>query len=434
MRIILAATPAVGHLHPLLAAGRILHAAGHELVVLTGPAFRERCEAIGARFAALPGAAGLDLSEIDHHFPERRLLPPGPAQLRFDFERVFVGNMAQQFAALEELQRDFPAELIVADTLFGGILPYLLGARESRPVIASLGVTFLPLRRDDHAPMGMGLPPARDAAQRAQYAAMAEQVEAGLFGPVRVQADAVLAALGAAPLPLPYADALVTLPDVYLQPTVPQFEYPRSALPPTVHFIGALPSPPGADAPPEIAAALAQGKRIVLVTQGTVANLDLGQLLAPALAALAGRDDLLVLATTGGRPLAALPGALPENARAYVFLPFDKIMPLVDVLVTNGGYGAVTQALAHGVAVVAAGTSEDKRDVNARIAWCGAGIDLGTEMPSQHQLRAALDEVLGTGGQRARARQLAAEFSRYDTRTELCRHLEEAVAAGSPLR
>jgi len=42
-------------------------------------------------------------------------------------------------------------------------------------------------------------------------------------------------------------------------------------------------------------------KRLVLITQGTVANWDLGQLVGPALVGLAEEKDLILLVTTGGQ-------------------------------------------------------------------------------------------------------------------------------------
>ena len=41
----------------------------------------------------------------------------------------------------------------------------------------------------------------------------------------------------------------------------------------------------------------------------------------------------------------AIPGAVPSNARLASFLPFEWLLPRVDVLVTNGGYGSLNQAL-----------------------------------------------------------------------------------------
>jgi UDP:flavonoid glycosyltransferase YjiC (YdhE family) len=46
MKILITSTPATGLFNPLLAIGRILIAAGHEVAVLTGSAFRQRIEAL----------------------------------------------------------------------------------------------------------------------------------------------------------------------------------------------------------------------------------------------------------------------------------------------------------------------------------------------------------------------------------------------------
>lgn len=429
MKIILASTPLPGHLNPLLAVGRILIAAGHEVVVTSGSGFRDRAETIGAGFHPLPAKADLDLLHIDDIFPERKSLPPGPPQLRFDMEHIFLDTIPAQFAGLNDILRTFPADLILVDTLFGGTLPFALGAPAARrPATAGLGVIFLPFHRDDGAPGGLGLLPATGPEQFAQYQAIAGQVKAGLLQPVQAHADGMLMQLGAAKLPMPYFDALVALHDLFLQPTVPGFEYPRRDLPHGVRFIGALPPPSGYPMPDAVTAALGQGKRIVLVTQGTVANFDLGQLLAPTLAALAERDDLVVLAATGGRAIADIPGRIPANAIAAPFLPFDRIMPRVDVLVTNGGYGTVSHALSVGVPLVVAGATEDKPEVGARVAWSGTGIDLRTETPSAEQVRVAVGAVLAEPPYRARAHALSREFGRYDAAAEICRLLEHAVA------
>ena len=86
------------------------------------------------------------------------------------------------------------------------------------------------------------------------------------------------------------------------------------------------------------------------VTQGTIANDDLSELILPTVHGLADADVLVVVAT-GGRPVAEL-GPLPANARAAEFLPYAELFAQTDVFVTNGGYGGVQFALAHGVPVV----------------------------------------------------------------------------------
>ena len=90
MKILIASTPATGHLNPLLAIGRILIAEGHEIVGLSGSALRERIEGIGAEFRPLPAGADFDLGDIVSVVPELKNIPPGPEWLRVAIERLFV--------------------------------------------------------------------------------------------------------------------------------------------------------------------------------------------------------------------------------------------------------------------------------------------------------------------------------------------------------
>jgi UDP:flavonoid glycosyltransferase YjiC (YdhE family) len=152
-----------------------------------------------------------------------------------------------------------------------------------------------------------------------------------------------------------------------------------------------------------------------------VANHDFNVLVTPTLAALADQPDLLVVVTAGGRPVETIPGPIPANARLASYLPFEWVLPKADVLVTNGGYGSVNQAMSYGVALVSAGLTEDKADVNARVAWSGVGIDLKTNTPTPEMMRDAVRRVLDAQSYRARASLMAQEFARIDTRAEIVR-------------
>ena len=103
--------------------------------------------------------------------------------------------------------------------------------------------------------------------------------------------------------------------------------------------------------------------------------------------------DVLVVVTTGGPPVEAL-GPLPSNVRAAEYLPYDSLFPLLDVMVTNGGYGGVHYALAHSVPLVVAGGGEDKPEVAARVAWSGVGVNLRTGRPQPEAIRQAVRRVL----------------------------------------
>src|SRR5262249_49014124 len=180
--------------------------------------------------------------------------------------------------------------------------------------------------------------------------------------------------------------------DAIVQFTVEAFEYPLSDAPPHVHFVGPL-SATGSQAPlPPWWDELNGTRPVIHVTQGTVANVDYDQAIAPTLRALAD-DDVLVAAGTGGRPLNTLP-ALPANARAAEFLPYDELLPRTAVYVTNGGYGGVQYALRYGVPIVATGGKEDKPEVGARVAWSGVGRRIRTDRPTPRALRRDILAVL----------------------------------------
>lgn len=274
----------------------------------------------------------------------------------------------------------------------------------------------------------MGLPPAKDAAQREEYSAIAQQVDVALFNPVREYTDRHLHELGAASLPGSVFESMTVLADVFLQPCVPSFVYPLREPASNLHFIGALVPEGSGDVPTEAKAAKEAGRRIVLVSQGTIANQDMGLLVAPVIQALGNRDDILILVTTGGKPVDDIPCTLSKNTVVSPFLNFREVLPYVDVLVALGGYGTVTQALSLGVPMVLAGLSEDKPEIGAQVASSGSGISLRTDTPTLEQLRDSVEQILSEPSYRANAKRLAAEFAQYDSAKELLRLLEAAVA------
>jgi MGT family glycosyltransferase len=428
MKILLASTPATGHLNPLLAIGRFLIAEGHEVAFLSGSALRSPIERIGARFYAFPAGADFDLRDFATVAPELKTIPPGPEWFRVAMERVFVDAIPAQHKGMQQALQEFPADIIIGDDMLFGVLPMLLGPRSKRPPIALCGTSFLHWRRDDGAPHFFGLPPATTQAERDEYAAIYREHDRLIYQPVSERLNRLLQTLGVGPLSMTLFDSVVDLADAYLQLTVPSFEFPRD-FPQSVRFVGRPPIIPHQAPLPPWAHELDGSRKVVLVTQGTLANHNFGLLIGPTLAALANEPDLLVVATTGGRPVDAIPGPIPANARLSQYLPFEWILPKSDVFVTNGGYGSVNQALSLGMPLVTAGLTEDKADVNARVAWSGVGIDLATNEPTPQALREAVRTVLDRPAYRMRASSMADEFTAIDTRAEILRIIGELVHA-----
>src|SRR5258707_13467275 len=167
-----------------------------------------------------------------------------------------------------------------------------------------------------------------------------------------------LGQVGSALLTVAPFDCFYTLPDLVLQFSISEFEFAPSDMPSSVHLVGPI-LPKGTETfeEPSWWGDLDNDRPVVLVTQGTLANTDLTELIEPSLSALASEDVLVIAAT--GRTEAAI-SAVPRNARVVPFVPFNRLLPKVSVFVTNDGYRAVNQPLAQGVPVITAGVSEDK--------------------------------------------------------------------------
>ncbi|MCX4094712.1 glycosyltransferase [Nocardia sp. alder85J] len=391
-RYLLAASPIPGHALPMLGIGAELVRRGHDVRLLTGAEFGALAVARGMRAVTLPGGVAASGS------PDTR---PGLVQRwrtgRAELLSVFVAPLVAQYAALRtELEREAAAAVLV-DLAFTGALPLLLAGRP-RPAVLVCGVGPLTVSSRDTAPFGAGWRPRAGA----RYSRMTWFTHRVLLREVRIRLDAALRAAGVAAAPVFLTDWPL-LADRLLQLTVPAFEYRRRDLPDSVVFTGPLPVDDGmADWEP----VPVRERRIrVHVTQGTWNNGDPGQLIVPTLAGLADRGDLEVIATTGRAQ--RLPIGTPGNARVVDFCSYAGLLPTVDVMVTNGGYGGVHAALAHGVPLVVAGGCADKPEVAARVAHFGVGVDLRTARPTGRQVAAAVDRVLTTPSYRQAAARVA---------------------------
>ena len=426
--IIIGSVPIHGHVTPLLAVVRHLVARGDRVRFITGARFAEAVAAAGATHVPLPADADFDDREdLNEQFPERARLK-GIKALAFDIEHIFISPSRPQYDTVMAANVVEPADAVLTDPAFGGGAFVLGHPRGDRPAVVVCGVLPLSLASRDTAPYGLGLPPAKwlNRSRNKVLTAVTSRILRG----VNHIADAMYRDVHGVTMPYPVLD-WTGHADAVVQFTVPAFEYPRSDAPATLHFAGPI-SATGSQAPrPSWWADLDGGRPVIHVTQGTIANKDFGQLISPTLEALAD-DDVLVVVSTGGRPLDTLP-ALPANARAAEYLPYDELLPRTDVFVTNGGYGGVQYALRYGVPVVATGGKEDKPEVGSRVAWSGVGRRIRSEQPRPNKLRRIIRGVLHEPRYRDASRRIAAEMSTaagLDGLTAVVDRLTAPAAAG----
>jgi UDP:flavonoid glycosyltransferase YjiC (YdhE family) len=426
-RILVAAVPIHGHVVPLRRIAGDLAWRGHDVTFVTGSQFKDSVLNAGLRFVGLSGIADYSAARQNEVHDGQALLTPGPELLDYDLAEVFYAPIPQQHATLQRVLAEAPdtPTVVITDQSFMGHWPVRLGAPGIKPA-AYIGIGVIPLALNsvDTAPFGLGLPPDTSEVGRARNAAQNKIVETMFAASTGVLTN-ILDEMGATdPMPYPM-NAIESLPDRFLQLAIAGVEYPRSDLPPGLSYIGALPAeaaPPGS-LPPWWADVLA-ADRVILVTQGTLANRDLSQLLEPAMRALADLDALVVVTT--GREYAAF-DKIPANVRVADFVPYSALLPHTDLMITNGGYGGCLQALAHGVPLIIAGQAEDKIEVAARLAWNGVAINLGTDTPSEADIRAAVDAVTQNSDYYSRAKELQAESERHNPFDEIAQTIEELM-------
>ncbi|EJT75538.1 glycosyltransferase [Gaeumannomyces tritici R3-111a-1] len=451
LRFLIHTFSATGHVLPAQAVAQELVRRGHSVVWATAPAQRARVAASGARFVPTRRCAAVD-ARMERPVAEEATTPDDGAAAR----QLFAGRVEAQVADLRDAlqalsaEDDWRPDYVLNDAMPHGVAA-LAELGELPPTYATLGV--VPLYIPDV--MGDGRPVAHPA--RSTFGALLSTPRLALpvVNPQR-------AALGLPPLG--ERDAFAYSPALHLQASCPSLEhcapppaeqppalFPGAARQPRVHFVGPLvprPLPPASsgsssssssnspslsgDLPAWWGEMCAHGC-VVGVTQGTYA-VDPTALIVPAVRALrGGRVLVVVVHGSADEVLRAVEesdgdgGGRLDNVRAAPWIPYDLLLPRCRALVTNGGYGSVTQALAHGVPLVCAGASEDKPDTAARVVAVGAGVDLGTDRPSVEQVRDAVREVIEGSSYRERAAAIAKELNSLGGAAGACDLLVEAA-------
>ncbi|KRD09843.1 UDP-glucuronosyltransferase [Mycobacterium sp. Root265] len=375
---------------PMIEIGVGLGELGHDVTLLTGSGFADL-----ARKAGLPVIVLPEDVQIDPPSKAPAVLRRLPVQLRrfwlgrAELDTVFARPLVAEDRSLRAALQGTPFDAVLVDVTFTGAAPLLL-QDGPRPPVVVCNVGPLTLSSADIPPFGMAWQP-EDGVDYRPMTAVAHRV---IMRGSQRRFDRALRAAGSRRSPVFISD-WPRLADAVVQLSVEEFEYRRSDLPPTVEFVGPVlaSKDKGDRGLPGWWPDVQQAPAVVHVTQGTFDNTDLDQLISPTLAALGDRDDLLVVVTTA-RADAPLAGPIPANTRVTDWLPYSALMPHVDVMVTNGGYGGVHYALSHGVPLVVAGETSDKAEVAARVDHTGVGVDLGTSTPTAAAIGEAVDRVL----------------------------------------
>jgi UDP:flavonoid glycosyltransferase YjiC (YdhE family) len=421
MKVFIATMPFTGHINPMQAIARELIKRGHEVVWMTGKDFESKVAITGAHFRPTMASAAADVGPLGPD-PGSSGLAAAISILR----RLFLDRIPAQVEDYQAVLADFHADILLVDlTAFGA---HALRDLKGIPY-ATLGINPLVTQDPEIPPWGSGKQPPTTTIGRWTNCLVHKAANLIFYPKLTTLLNQQRRKVGLDPLPPRVGFYETARSDsLHIMPTTPVFEFPRKNLHPAIKFVGPL--LPVVDDSSWIRPSwwdelLAHPRdSVVHITQGTYAT-NAANLIKPALAALASCSELLVIVTSPDADTTLQD--LPANARAENFIPHAALLPHVGVFVTNAGYNGVLAALAHGVPLVCAGRTEDKADVSSRVTWSEAGLDLGTDKPSEQALRNAVLRVVSNKSFKAAAQAVAADFATHDGPAEAVAELERVV-------
>ncbi|KAK3726073.1 hypothetical protein LTR37_000221 [Vermiconidia calcicola] len=417
--IVFASTPFYGHVRPLRSLAKTLAGLGHPITFICGNTYKSSLNAInGVEFVGLEGKADFDPDRLLDYFPERFHHAKETVAVTHDIEFIFFGCMNDQHNALQNVlnSQDLASQrvVVISDACFTGTLPMLLGSPQARRV-PCVGVANFPLfvLSKNAPPFGSGLID-QGLDKNAEMNAAALQS----FSGVSTKIEEMLRTYECTgQLPTEFPPGLMEMmQDRLLQLCIPALELPRSDLPehPLPQWWRSFVADDNTSWP------------LIALTQGTMPTVDPNELILPTINACKDLPVRLVVCAVH----ASLPASftLPANVRWAEWIPFEDLFKHTSLVISNGGYGGINQALTYGIPMIIAGRSGDKLETTLRAELTKAAINLGTQSPSTEQIKDAVEKILEDKWYKSNALELKSVYAQCDAVGSFIQVIDDLVA------
>jgi len=368
-RFILATLGSLGDLHPAIAMGRLLLAAGHEVVVATHVDYRERVERAGLTF--LPQRPSLADVGPEEEWAAKANDPRHGAE--FIMGKIIMPFIEDNYRALKDIVRE-------GDVVIFQLLAF------AAPLVAEIrGLTAISCILQPATMMSRHDPPTLDALPILRPAGRLGPWTQDLFHTAgRVVSNRFLRPyfdlrkkLGLAPGPHPLfggqhasAGSLLLFPEVF---ATRQADWPERAR--TVGF-PLLPreNAKSLELSPGLVEFLERGPPPAVFTLGSAIVWMDTKFFAAALAAV--RDVGIRAVFVAGEKLRSVPEAAlsDPNIHASTYEPYSELFPRAAVVAHQCGIGTTSEALRAAVPQLAVPFAHDQPDNARRVAELGCGV------------------------------------------------------------
>jgi N-glycosyltransferase StaG len=424
-RVLFTCWPFEGHVFPQMSMALALRERGADVAFYTDESARELIEQQGFEVFSFQrvGPAWQRVHEGARGAVGRR----ETMRLIQQSRDWIVGTIPAQVADIQDVVAHWRPGVVGAEASMLGPLVVLADILSIPVALVSPLITAqLP---GPEAPAPGGLAPAGTA--RAQLLNRGvERLMRVLARRMRLRVDEIRAGYGLEPLGCSVTAACGRLP-LYLVLSVPELDYCRRDLPPSVHYVGpCLWHPPEPEGTQEWLDGLPSDRPWVHVTEGT-SHFQEPVVLRAAAEGLADTACEAILSTGRGRE----PGELglssaSSNVHVTPWLSHDVLLRRCAAVVTTGGMGTVMSALRAGVPLVVVPTNWDKPTIAQRVVDAGVGVRLAPRHCTPARLRDAVQRVLGDRQFRDSARRLARLLAAVPGPERAAELIEGLVGAG----
>lgn len=426
-RLLFTVWPYPTHLHPFIALAREVRARGHQVAFYSGGS--------AAAVLAREGFPCFPFREVDWGRVARTVddLIAGrrrPSQMRLLWPRFLVETVPAQVRDLEAVLAAWPADALVCDiAMWAPIL--ILHERDKIPVVPLSHVANCILPGPDGPIQGIALPRHRGG-WTALYAGLASRAARLVTMRTRRRANRLRRQFGLSPLRVSVNEFTGTLP-LYLVPSAPEFDNRRRDLPAAVRYVGPCLWDKSEDqAAPAWLSAVPRHQPVVIVDEGALFTHE-PRLLEMAARGLAGLPLTVILLAGDGRDATGLNlGPPAANVMLQAHAALSDVLPLADLLVTNGNSESVMAALAAGLPAVVLPSIWDQAETAWRVAETGVGLRISPWLATPERLRRAVQRVLDEESFRKSAAAMATALSARGGPRRAARLIGELLADAEP--